>query len=63
MSEFEEASAKYMKAKDAYWKAEGALATARAELTVAERARSAAFNKEVEAVRSRAHVSGAGESK
>lgn len=57
MTEFEIASAKYQKATDAYWKAKSALAAARHELTIAERERSAAFNREVEAARSRSAVS------
>jgi exonuclease VII small subunit len=62
MTEFEIASAKYQKARDAYWKAESALAAARHELTIAELERSAAFNKELEAARSRYAVSTPGES-
>jgi hypothetical protein len=53
MTDFETASAKYHKAKAAYWKAESALAAARHDLTIAERERSAAFDKEVNAARSR----------
>lgn len=61
MTEFEEASAKYRKASDAYWRAESALAAARHDLTIAERARSAAFTKEIEAARSRDAVGGSRE--
>lgn len=57
MTEFEIASAKYQKAKDAYWKAYRALGVAQAALTIAERERSAAFDKEIEAARSRSAVS------
>lgn len=57
MTEFEEASAKYQKAKDAYWKAESALATASAELRIADRERSEAFTKEIRAAQDRAQSS------
>jgi hypothetical protein len=50
MTDFETASAKYDKAKAAYMRAERALAAARHDLTVAERERSAAFDKEVNAM-------------
>jgi hypothetical protein len=57
MTEFEIASAKYHKAKDAYCKTVSALDAARHQLTLAERERSAAFRKEVEAARLRASIS------
>ncbi len=57
MTEFEEASAKYTKARDAYWLAERDLANARHELAMAERVRRAAFDKEIDAARSRHAVS------
>ena len=60
MTEFEIASAKYHKAKDAYWRAESALAAARHDLTIAERERSAAFKKEIEAAQSRQLVGSPG---
>jgi hypothetical protein len=53
MTEFEEASAKYQSAKVVYWKAKEALSNAHHALRIAERERSAAFNKEIESSRSR----------
>ena len=57
MTEFEVASAKYQKARDAYWRAQSDLATAKAELAAAEHERNVAFNKEFEGARAHSFFS------
>lgn len=63
MTDFETANARCRELRDAYWKAESALMDARAALTIAERDRRAAFNKEIEAARDRRDASTPGEPK
>lgn len=53
MNEFEEASARHAEAKLTCLKAERALAMARAELTIAERAKTEVFAKAVAAAEDR----------